>query len=218
MDQGPLFSSPAGTGAGVAAWMCPGRGRPSTSTITATTINAGGTASSLLDAPWTDYVINPWLNDNVAGNFIQTIPDNHRTLVGISDGSSNTIFFGHGQINTKDYTYNSFAIPGYISECLTAGTAATAQTMTGIAAQGTFARDSTTTMQSARRGFGGPFAQGCLMGMGDGTVRLFPYSMPVGVMGTGTTATNTNGSATTANSLAAFLTPTGGESVSLPDT
>ena len=45
--------------------------------------------------------------------------------------------------------------------------------------------------------WGGPFPQGALMGMGDGTVRMFPYQM---------------------QTLGAFLTPNGGEAVVLPDT
>ena len=54
-------------------------------------------------------------------------------------------------------------------------------------------------------GWGSSFAQGGLMGMLDGTVRMFPYSMG-------------NTGAFTGSPLGAFLTPTNGEVVSLPDT
>ena len=43
--------------------------------------------------------------------------------------------------------------------------------------------------------WGGPFSQGGLMCMGDGTVRMFPYAL---------------------ENVSAFLTPAGGEVVNLP--
>ena len=51
MDQTPLFQ--AGTSnQGWPALLCPGRGRPTTNST---------------PAPWSDYVINCWLNDSAAG-------------------------------------------------------------------------------------------------------------------------------------------------------
>ena len=48
------------------------------------------------------------------------------------------------------------------------------------------------------------------MGMGDATVRMFPYSITQGTINT-TTGAGAN------NSLSAFLTPAGGESATIPD-
>lgn len=205
MNQGPMFA--AGTSeSGVAAFMCPGRGRPSTSTTPA----VGATTP-----PWSDYVINPWLNDNLNGGGLTTtsaVPDNQRTLVGITDGTSNTILFGHGQINTHDYGRRD-ATPGYMDTILLGGTTATALSSNSAAGPVTFARDSAETRRDAARGWGGPFADGCLMCMGDATVRMFPYSIGIGAFEQGL------GMATSTTSLAAFLTPNGAEGIGgLPDT
>jgi hypothetical protein len=162
LDQKAAFE--AGTSdTGIAAYMCPGRGRPSTSStpaIRATT------------PPWSDYVINK------AGAI--AAPDVKRTLLGITDGSSNTIFFGHGQIRPADYSTTD-ATPGYIDTILIGGTTATALSSNPALGAVAFARDSVNTRTDAARGFGSPFPQGCLMGMCDGTVRMFPYSIEVGL-------------------------------------
>src|SRR5260370_14123561 len=108
MDQGPLFQA-GSTTSGIAAWMCPGRGRPSAS-------NAG--VAGLV--PFTDYIINPFLNDwsNAGANNNCAVKDNRRSLVGITDGSSNTIFFGHGQISTGDYNSTTVVANSYINNAL----------------------------------------------------------------------------------------------------
>ena len=67
-----------------------------------------------------------------------------------------------------------------------------------------FARDSADSLKNAARGFGSPFPQGCLMCMGDATVRMFPYSFSVGSF-------NDAGTGGPIGSLAPFLTPTGNE-------
>jgi hypothetical protein len=201
IDQGPIFQNPASANSGIAAWMCPGRGRP-------------GITS--LNFPITDYGINPWLNDSTAGNPIA--PDNKRTLVGVSDGTSNTVFFGHVQINTADYSNNNIAYACgatyNANGALTGGTLGT----TVVPNSGIFQKDQSsagTSLQSAAtattgvRCFGGPFSQGCLMCMADATVRMFPYQMGLGSVAS---------SVGTASTLSAFLTPTGGEAVALPDT
>ena len=203
MDQRAMFA--AGTSdSGIALLMCPGRGRPSTSTTPA----VGATTP-----PWSDYVINPWLNDTIAGGGITTsnaAPDIGRSLVGITDGTSNTIFFGQGQINTQDYGKRE-AIPGYIDTILKGGTTATALSSDIAAGPVAFARDSADTRRDAARGWGGPHEAGCLMCMGDATVRLFPYAVGLGKF-------MPNGAADEVGTLAAFLTPCGGEVVTLGDT
>jgi prepilin-type N-terminal cleavage/methylation domain-containing protein len=210
MDQGPIFTAGANGTSGVAAWMCPGRGRPA--------------LNSAVPGPNVDYAINVWLNDNLTGLLNQT--DNKRTLVGITDGTSNTVFFGHAQVRPADYSANAagtaaVAPLGYLTptalanqSCLVGGTGATGQQGSVAGVANVYARDSAATIQGPTRGWGSPFAQGCLFAMGDATVRMFPYSLTQGVI------TNATGVAAlpAANNLACFQTPTGGEVVTLPDT
>ena len=158
--------------------------------------------------PWSDYAINPYLNVGTAGT--ASAVDNKVTMVGIQDGTSNTIFVGHGrmpqniyQVATVNTTYSdSIFVSGSAGNCRTAGNAAlilqrdpSAANVPGPAA--------------AAGQWGAPFPQGAMMAMGDATVRMFPYSLTPGtVASTGAGANNT---------LSAFLTPTGGESATIPD-
>jgi len=223
MDQGPIFNSISTTlfTSGVAAWMCPGRGRPSLNTT--------------VSQPMTDYALNTWLNDNLYGGY--NAIDNKRTLVGITDGTSNTVFYGHAQIRPSDYSSSTTISAQYNGGALTGGTLSTAQcggtcsvapvaitnytTPTYLAgtyfqkdsnANATVTATNGPTPQSGARGWGSPFAQGCLFCMGDATVRMFPYSIGGGTF-TGAVGI---GSANTV--LSSFQTPTGGEVVTLPDT
>jgi prepilin-type N-terminal cleavage/methylation domain-containing protein len=274
MDQGPLFNTINNGGAipGIAAWVCPGRGRPSQITCSFTPLTGAGAAGTAVTAgPVTDYVINPYLNNassqgiNVGGTTslyyggASNAPDNKRTLVSITDGSSNTIFYGHGQINQGDYSVNTAtgaASPGgYINCALIPGTTATAAApinaawavtpaylqrdpvgsyaaggavVLGTAAPGTATANPGISPTVGMRGWGSPFAQGALMCMGDATVRMFPYSLNSTAIyvanGVSSTAPYTPvsptimGQATATGSIAAFLTPSGAETVVLPDT
>jgi len=181
LDQTPLFTKAAAPTAGISAFMCPGRGRPMYDTGT--------------NWPWLDYFINIYLNDNTGQAW--NAADTKRTLVGIVDGSSNTIMCGHGNINNTSYS-SSTGVTGSAGIHL-GGTVNTARG--GPAGPSnpsvTFARDSGANPTTSTGGWGSPFAQGGLMAMGDATVRMFPYQM------TGTT-------------FGAFLTPVGSETVTLP--
>jgi prepilin-type N-terminal cleavage/methylation domain-containing protein len=192
IDQAPLFSGQAGVltapAAGIPAYMCPGRGRPSY--ITSAT---AGIAVTDLNWPWSDYFLNALLNDPTT--FTANLPDVRRTLVGITDGTSNTILAGHGQILPSLYS-SSTGMPNISSGINCGGTWGTAR---GTAAPA-FARDSNTIPPvTTGASWGSPFPQGGLMGMADATVRMFPYSLA-------------------GTQLYQFLTPTGGEVVTLPDT
>jgi prepilin-type N-terminal cleavage/methylation domain-containing protein len=236
MDQGPMFQNPATATSGIAAWMCPGRGRPSTMLTTmsqangaAYTVTVGtGTAVNMPAAgcPWSDYAINCYLNDNLAGYV--TTNDNKRTLVGITDGTSNTIFFGHRQIPQGLYsstvatasTTGGMMSGGYSATGIGSATAGgtftlSAGTSAAAVAAGTmfFQRDQP-GMLGVPSCYGSPFAQGALMGMADATVRMFPYSLG----GVATTIVPTTGVCGNPASIGAFMTPTGAETVVLPDT
>ena len=166
-------------------FMCPGRGRPPLETT-----NGGGA--------WTDYFYNNYLNDPPGGPSQASnpsAPDNKRALHLIPDGSSNTILVGHGMVRRDQYE-----MPGNVtlsSNIFNGGTTGTMRSgdngvsnPTGI----TFRSDD--VIPPTVGSWGGPFSQGGLMAMCDGTVRMFPYRM---------------------NNLGAFLTPNGGERDPLPD-
>jgi len=170
IDQGPLFAAQSTT-ASVPAYICPGRGRPATS--------ASG--------PWSDYVLNPYLNSSTGA---VNVADSRRTMVGVTDGTSNTIAIAHGNVRTTDYSTTAVSA-NYLNTIYTGGTTATALATT------TIARDTTATPQDGTRSYGGPFSQGGLVGWLDGTVRMMPYSPP--------------------SSFSAYLTPAGGETVIIPD-
>ena len=184
IDQQPLFNQVI-RNAGIAIYICPGRGRPSVETS-----NGGGA--------WTDYFYNNYINNAMEATKTSSA-DKQRTLVDITDGTSNTIFFGHGNIRTSQYksdadvTLSSNIFKGGTSGTARAGNSTTLKEPSNPGGV-TLARDSdkAPTLGS----WGGPFPQGSLMAMGDATVRMFPYSM---------------------ENLSAFLTPAGGEVVNLPD-
>jgi len=192
IDQAPMFQPPGGaalpTTSGVAAYMNPGRGRPM--------VSATG--------PWTDYMFNPYLN-NPTGT--ASAADVKRTLVGVTDGTSNTVFVGDGQlnpstmysINTVFANFNQDIYIGGDAGLVRPNTANTVDSSNPVAVQGNW---------------GGPFPQGALFCMGDATVRMFPYTTYTG--GTITAGVNTTGAANPTQ-LGSFLTPTGGEVVTLPD-
>ena len=216
MDQGVIFANPNNAKSGVAAWMCPGRGRPSITPSCNNGTYESATGNSAINPvinpnqPWTDFIINPYLNDTLTGQM--NAPDTRRKLTTITDGTSNTIFFGHGQIGTLDYS--GATINGARTTALSGGTASTClgRDSTGGIATILMARDpNVTNINMQQRTWGGPYAQGCMMCMADGTVRTFPYAL------SGGTITAATGAATTNTTVAAFMTPSGDETASLPD-
>ena len=200
IDQNPIFQ-PTGVaagaavttaGGGIAAYMCPGRGRPAI---------AGAT-------PWSDYAINPYINSPTNGAVSSV--NNKPTMVGIQDGTSNTIFVGHGRMPQNIYQVATVNAT-YSNSIFAAGTAGTCRSMANAAQ--VLQRDPSAANvpgpAAAGGQWGAPFPQGAMMAMGDATVRMFPYSLTPGtVASTGAGANNT---------LSAFLTPTGGESATIPD-
>jgi prepilin-type N-terminal cleavage/methylation domain-containing protein len=195
IEQGPLFNAnPTSAGsmaAGLPVFLCPGRGRTPTCTTT-TAFHRG---------PWSDYHLNVRVNqgsNNTAPVTYTSTPsttaatrDNRVTLVGITDGTSNTILVGHGRVAMGNYNVSTSAADR--GSIYRGGTRAT-----GRNSGTTLARDPVGTGAQGTNAWGGPFAQGALMGIADGTVRMFPYNL--------TTAQVTS-----------FLTPSGGESVAVPD-
>jgi prepilin-type N-terminal cleavage/methylation domain-containing protein len=183
IDQGPLFTSAAAPSSGIAAFMCPGRGRPLYTTSS--------------NWPWTDYFLNDYIND--ATGSAPASADTKRTLVGIGDGTSNTVLTGHGNIQTTLYS-QSTDMTGISTGIVYGGTWGTARggPNTAISPSVALAADTTASPSTAGLSWGGPFPQGALIGMADATVRLFTYSLSGTAFG-------------------AFLTPNGNEVVTLPD-
>jgi prepilin-type N-terminal cleavage/methylation domain-containing protein len=195
IDQTPLFNYTVATIlVQIPAYMCNGRGRPA--------MTAPNTSDGLA---WSDYAINPFINSPTG---VVSASDIKRTLVGVTDGSSNTIFAGHGQMGTVDYTVTSGATLAIVSCGIgKGGTAGTARSFT------VNKRDDNPGVTNTSAGWGGPFPQGCAFVLLDGTVRFFPYAQYTGGVIAAGVSSNVNGATT----LGYFLTPTGGEAGALPD-
>ena len=179
IDQNHMFGNPEiGRQSGIPILMCPGRSRPN--------FEHGGGA-------WTDYFINNYVN-NAEGALKPDGPDQRRSMAGIMDGTSNTIFAGHGNISVPQYSLaanvamSSNIFMGGTDGTMRAGNNGRANP-TGVS----LLRDSPNLPQVGS--WGGPFPVGGLMAMGDGAVRIFPYNT---------------------NNFGAFLTPNGGEQVFVP--
>lgn len=189
LEQQALFNQETnGDGSGplnpLAVFLCPGRSR----TGFANTGNTG---------PQTDYCINPYINQpqaTVPTSGVENAQDTRRTLAGIVDGTSNVLFAGHGYIATAHYTRQD-GTTEWFRGIMNAGERNTARTAAGSSLL-SFQRDGTANTGDV---WGGPFPQGALFVMADGTVRLFPYS----VVGSG--------------GLAKFLDPDDGAPVQLPN-
>jgi prepilin-type N-terminal cleavage/methylation domain-containing protein len=158
IEQGPLANlgtgstTPTTARVPIAVYLCPARGR------------VGAATSSTAPGPFTDYVLNAWLNRPNDGN--RNVADNNRSLVSITDGTSNTIFAGHGYLRLADYTSTSGS--GWKESIWRGGYGGSARTASQLVRDGTLS-------QGDR--WGSPFAQGAAMCMGDGTVRFFPYTL-----------------------------------------
>jgi type II secretory pathway pseudopilin PulG len=183
LDQKDVFLTRDAT-APVAVYLCPGRGRPGRCT------GVGGPGA------WTDYFLNPYLNDD---NGAHDAEDSELTLRGITDGSSNTILLGQGQIDPVNYR-TADTIPGFNDIIFNGGSRGLCRTSTRMAP------DSSPAIADC---WGGPFSQVCLFAYADATVRRFPYSMSGGEIIDGK-----NGDGFT---LGAWLTPAGEEMVTLGD-
>ena len=164
IEQAPLWSS-AGywsggttpqTSPGVKAFMCPGRGRNPT--------DANGYART--DYALNSYPFNGRVLTNVAGSgtgFTKTT----LTLVGITDGTSNTIFVGEKSLATNNYTANANAgnwdDPAF-------------QAYGGEARNGlTVQKDAPNLASNGGPFWGSAFSSGAPFGMYDGSVRIINY-------------------------------------------
>lgn len=169
---------------GVQMFMCPLRGRQ---------------AYEDGRGPWSDYFISNYLNDPAKAD----LPDNmdmRVTLLGITDGTSNTIFSGHGNIATGDYAKTKNVAGS--STIFNGGTEGTmrggSNWVPGKRPRSTLQRDSAAPPLPPTGSWGGPSPTGALFIWCDGTVRQVAYSTAPDLFG-------------------AYLTPTGKEEVALPE-
>lgn len=192
LEQATMFQA-NDTNAGVAVFLCPGRGRRPLCTGT------GGPGA------WTDYFLNSFLNDP---NGAFDVPDTKLTLVKITDGMSNTVFVGHGQIKPKDYRADH-TLAGFTDVIFHGGSPGLCRPNCAVV----LGPDSN---NSAPGNWGGPFSQGALMAMADGTVRTFPYiPFPAGTIKNGEAHREILPGGDAGGSwmgFGCFLTPQGGES------
>jgi type II secretory pathway pseudopilin PulG len=178
LDQNEVFKQ-ADRKSGIPTYVCPGRGRPMLETS-----NGGGA--------WTDYFYNNYLNDPKQANK-PNAADKKRKLSGITDGTSNTIMLGHGNVNTTQY--KDAADVALSTNIFTGGTTGTMRSgdngetnPTGVTLQ----RDS--DKAPGIGSWGGPFQGVACMTFCDGSVRSIAYGFDM---------------------FPALLTPTGGEVVAI---
>jgi prepilin-type N-terminal cleavage/methylation domain-containing protein len=157
-------------------YQCPARGRPGVEVV-----KAGGGA-------WSDYFWNNYLNDAKNAEKADNA-DAQTPIANITDGTSNTIMVGHGNINTEQYLAQSNVT--LCTNIFNGGTFGTARAGKNGAANPkgvTLQRDSKKAPDAGS--WGGPFDGGALFALCDGSVHFISYSF---------------------NDLNAMLTPAGGE-------
>lgn len=154
---GPTPSAAGGQLVGVKVLMCPGRNR-----------NAVVTVGEGL-GPRSDYAINPWINDPASGR--NHVRNRRATLVGIPDGTSETIFLGQKAIDPANYHlpngnpfWDESILQGY---------------------WGSTSRRGVKLVPDARDiaysdNWGGPFPGGALMAYLDGSVRPLSFGTESG--------------------------------------
>lgn len=145
----------------IAVFMCPGRGRPNVETS-----NGGGA--------WTDYFYN---------NYVSRDPSKPNggaskyKIGNMPDGTSNTIALGHGNIDTRQYKSDKDVTLS--TNIFTGGTNGTIRSGAGIGkdkpGEVTVARDSDKAPNLGS--WGGPFSQGLLIALYDGSVRMVSYNV-----------------------------------------
>jgi prepilin-type N-terminal cleavage/methylation domain-containing protein len=156
LDQQPMYALGNGTNngpqVGLAVYLCPGRGRAPVAT------------SSTAIGPYTDYAINSRINNGDNSSSVNASSNSRRTMVSVTDGTSNTIFAGHEYLQVSLYTSTS---GDNWRESIWQANGGTNRT-----GNDGFLRDGTTGQGNR---WGSPFSQGAMFVVLDGTVRMFPY-------------------------------------------
>jgi prepilin-type N-terminal cleavage/methylation domain-containing protein len=135
----------------------PGRGRTGVATDTGATMG-----------PMTDYAINCWLNDPGSTGAQDQRANNRRRVESINDGSSNTILIGYKSV-PKGY-YARQVGNNWDESVLQGGWGGPGRANARLEVD----PPGNSPLGNA---WGAPYAGGCLMGFGDGSVRTIQYSV-----------------------------------------
>ncbi len=149
IEQDNLFRAPNLT-TPVKTFICPGRGRP------------GVTMGATYSGPTTDYALNVRLNYPTSS--VASYQDTRKTIQGISDGSSNTIFAGQAYLALGLYGDNGSDPANYT--WMVGGTYGSGR------GSSLLQQDTTTNVTDA---WGGTFPGGAMFVFCDGSVRTLSY-------------------------------------------
>jgi prepilin-type N-terminal cleavage/methylation domain-containing protein len=166
----------------VRAFLCPGRGRKGFAAIN-DLLPDGTAVSSGKSGAATDYALNAWLNgslrlntttqqwapDDGAGG-LKGQPNTKRTLAGVPDGTSNTLFVGEKMLNPNQYEMPG---GGYDESLFHVNGGANRN------GSAVFRDDINATTS---RNWGSPF-EACPMAMGDGSIRMVRFGLNIDAIG-----------------------------------
>jgi len=173
----------------IKTYLCPGRVRPKGYKTTGITWAGIPNATA---GPVTDYAINCQLNKpHSNANFTysndnpsnpKAVPDARRTLTGIKDGTSNTILVGGKAVSIPDLLSDdandwddSIVLGGYGGNGRL-GNNVSSNDAAGVASF-YLVRDNSNDDPPQAEHFGGPFPEGVLFVLCDGSVRAISYSV-----------------------------------------
>jgi prepilin-type N-terminal cleavage/methylation domain-containing protein len=184
LEQQAVFTSvtstPATRNVTLKSFLCPGRGRKGFAAV-GDPIPGGGTATASQSGATTDYALNTWLNgslalsgttyvanDGAAG--LKGQPNMKKTLVGITDGTSNTLLIGE-----KKLIPNQYQEPG-------GGYDESLFLVNGGANRNGKQVVKDNPLATPSRDWGSPF-DACPMSMCDGSVRMVRFGIDVDAVG-----------------------------------
>jgi prepilin-type N-terminal cleavage/methylation domain-containing protein len=181
IEQQAVFDSVTSTAATrnitLRSFLCPGRGRKGFAVVGDPRPDTG-TVGTLANGAATDYALNAWVNgsldstgtENDGAGGLQRQPNRKKTLVGIADGTSNTLLVG-----SKKVVPNQYPLPGGgYDESLFHVNGGTNRNGPQVSKD--------TPGASPNRDWGSPF-DACPMGLADGSVRLVSFGLNIDTIG-----------------------------------
>jgi prepilin-type N-terminal cleavage/methylation domain-containing protein len=177
VEQTALYQSRAGTGNNawsniprvpVKVYLDPARSR------------IGYSTTGSFTGPYTDYALNTWLNRPNDG--AEYVPDNKKTIVSISDGTSNTLLAGIRSVFPRDYSSSDSS---WNESLLYGGSWGTGFGRTAVNSDLRNQQDNDAAIAAGAGQFttigrgiwGSPYPSGCLFVMCDGSVRTVAFGI-----------------------------------------